>query len=344
MKKMFYVLSFAFIVILFLSCSGSSDNIYDDNSEEKEDENPVEDADFESDLNNGESVDDDYEIPDNAPGTWCEELSAGVNEGPEIENSRRVFNLALPSGDVPKDGWPVIFSWHGVGDTMENFKNFLDPYVDNKIMSFIAITPENDPEYAMTGQVPDGIDWDILNITDGSVDAVFFDEIKACLKKNYEIDENRVYSTGFSAGAINTNALGVLRSEDLASVLTYSGGYLGNNKDQLGTASAIVSWPSLYTENRYVEMRVHGGEEDSFDLSVTKIHFDQIAENDQYMLNNKGHEAIICAHNKGHVMSGVSVQGLLTFFKDHPRGTFDSPYGESFPDDYFESCEFFEKF
>lgn len=342
MKKMFYVLSVVFV--FFLSCSESSNNIYDDNVEKREDKDPVEDSDTMSDLNDNEYVDDDHETPDNAPGKWCGELSAGVNKGPKIETSERVFNLVLPSGEMPESGWPVIFSWHGVGDTMENFKNLLDPHVDNKIMSFIAVTPENDPEYSMSGQIPKGIDWDILDITDGSVDALFFDEILACLKENYKIDENRIYSTGFSAGAINVNALGILRSEVLASVLTYSGGYLGNNKDQLDTAASIVSWPSLYTENRYVEMRVHGGENDFFDLSVTKIHFDEMAENDQYMLNNKGHDAIICSHDKGHVVDGVSVQGLLTFFRDHPRGTLDSPYGESFPEDYFEACEFFEKF
>ena len=79
-----------------------------------------------------------------------------------------------------------------------------------------------------------------------------FDAILTCLEKNWKIDEKHIHVSGFSAGAIIANSVGVQRPEKVASILSYSGAYFSDkaSRDALGEIMGMkvgdfLSWPDL---------------------------------------------------------------------------------------------------
>ena len=280
----------------------------------------------------------------------CAALVDGNNTGFMVGQTARTFYLKIPTGTAPATGWPVVFAWHGVGDTADNFRSLVEPQVNNAVMPFIAVTPDNDPAYGMNGLPPAGIDWDILNLNDGSADALLFDAVLACLEERWGIDEDHVHAVGFSAGSIMADSLGLLRNEAMASIFTWSGAYLGfqNNKDDMepDMAGSMINWPAFSTTNKYAQVIVHGADGDetcpgpencdkytvAMGMMGTLIaNFNHMGVNDAASLPAAGHDVIHCSHAQGHIVSGPSAVAMVQFFADHPRGTVDSPYSAALP-------------
>ncbi len=278
------------------------------------------------------------EKKDSTPAVGCDTLKEGMNENFDVNGRKRSFILNLPNDVESKDSWPVIFNWHGVGDSASNMSGLLSGSVNNQTMPFILVTPENDDEFGM--QTMKGIDWDILNLKDGSVEAELFDAVLACIEERWGADENHIHTTGFSAGSINSNALGVLRGEVLASIFANSGAYFSNpdNVEAMGSMAAnFLQWPEMTHGNNYVQVLMHGAEDkDQYGAGPININFYEMATNDADYLNDLGHDVIICNHGQGHTVSNIS--HIIQFFKDHPKGTVDSPHTalEGYPD----FCEF----
>lgn len=268
----------------------------------------------------------------------CLQIKEGMNQNFVVKGRKRAFILNLPDNVQSEEIWPVIFNWHGVGDTASNMSGLLSGSVNNQTMPFILVTPENDDEFVM--QTMKGIDWDILNIKDGSAEVELFDGVLACIEERWGVDENHIHTTGFSAGAINSNALGVIRGEVLASIFTNSGAYF-SNPDNIAAMDSMTAnflqWPAVSHGNRYVQVLMHGSQaEDIYGAGPTDINFYEMAINDADYLNELGHDVIICNHGMGHTISDIS--HMIKFFKDHPKGTVDSPH--SGLDGYPNFCEF----
>jgi hypothetical protein len=229
-------------------------------------------------------------------------------------------------------------------------------------MPFILVTPE-DANYSVQKMPPDGVDWDNLVLKDGSAEAQLFDVIYNCLDKKWGIDKKRVYSTGFSAGSIATDSLGVLRGEKIASILTFSGAYLSNPKDiddlKEGLPidiSSYFSWPEMKTNNKYTQVLIHGKDGEKtcpntecdiwgFDMYGSRfaINFNHMAINDAKYLNKLGHDVILCDHGLNHTVAGIPMKSVIQFFKDHPLGTINSPYKTKMPEAFKKICIFKEK-
>ncbi len=280
----------------------------------------------------------------------CAALVDGNNTGFMVGQTARNFYLKIPTGTAPAAVWPVVFALHVFCDTAANFRTLIEPMVNSAVMSFIAVTPDNDPAYAMNGIPPAGIDWDILNLNDGSADALLFDAVLACLEERWGIDEDHVHAVGFSAGSIMADTLGVLRNDAIASIFTWSGAYLGfqNNKDDLQPAMAgsMINWPAFSTTNKYAQVIVHGADGDAactgpegcdkytvaLGMAGTFVaNFNHMGINDAASLPENGHDVIHCGHAQGHTVAGPSVTAMVQFFADHPRGTVDSPYSAGLP-------------
>jgi hypothetical protein len=150
---------------------------------------------------------------------------------------------------------------------------------------------------------------------------------------------------GFSLGSILSDMLGTIRSEKLASIATYSGGYWSNPANLDPVLKTQINWPEYDTDNHYAQLFVHGGPTDTYPLVITSLNFNQYAAADAAFLNERGHDAIVCGHELGHtVPTDLYTDQVLEFFAAHPRGTFDSPYAEDgLPDDFPDYCEFMAK-
>lgn len=346
MKKFILAVAAASIFFFVTACGDSKK----DNKEPEE----ISDADSEP-----AEVDEDTETSDEEPaeGLKCKDFAEGLNEnlivGEGSNKLERSFILRLPKGIDSLEKVPVIFLYHGYGDTADNFEKLLSGYVNNETMPFILVTPESRGDiFGFNNIPPAGLDWDMMNLKDGSAEADMFDTVLACLEKRWKIDEKHIHVSGFSAGAITANSIGVQRPEKIASILSYSGAYFSDpeSRDALGSIYGMkigdfFSWPDFAEEhNKYPQVFVYGDEEaDSWGMSgMFMIYFNKMGRFGANYLTKLGHDAMLCDHGeKDHTIAGILQEDLIKFFADHPFGTVESPYRDALPEDFAKICHFF---
>lgn len=269
----------------------------------------------------------------------CDAVQAGTVNNFMVDGLARSFILTLPTGATGPGGrWPVVFAWHGAGDSAMNFNPVLSSSVNNSAMPFILVTPVSRRLIP-----PAGLEWEQLQARAPNADARLFDGVLQCLRERYGLDEDRVYTTGFSAGAIMSDLLGVLRGERIAAIAAFSGAYFANpeNPPTLGPARGFVGWPTPSTTNRYPQLLVWGGERDAISLVVAQARFDVFANNDIPWLNAAGHDIIACDHGGGHTVPRALLGAtLVSFFQAHPRGTRRSPWGATPPSGLPSYCRY----
>ena len=350
MKKFSWFLTIVLVLFFAVSCGDSKK----DDEKEKNDTDEISDDDAEP-----AEVDEDNETSDEEPvkePLKCENFAEGLNEnlivGEGTNKLERSFILRLPENIDSMEKVPVIFIYHGYGDTAGNFANLLGSYVNNETMPFILVVPESRGDiFGFNNIPPAGLDWDMMNLKDGSAEGDMFDAILACLEKRWKIDEKHIHVSGFSAGAITANSIGVQKPDKVASILSYSGAYFSDeaSRDDLGEIYGMkigdfFSWPDFAEEhNKYPQVFVYGDEEnDSWGMAgMFMIYFNKMARFGAAYLNGLGHDAILCNHGQTHTVAGISENGLIKFFADHPFGTVESPYKEELPAEFSEICHFF---
>ena len=274
----------------------------------------------------------------------CATLVEGRNSGFPAGGFERDFILTLPTGVDDSDSWPVVFNWHGLGDSAQNMSGLVAGLVNRPEFRFIAVTPE-DTNFVLEIPFAGGqnMDWEIFQVNDSNRELALYDAVLACIDERWGVDRDQVHSMGFSLGGIVTDMLGTMRGDELASIATYSGGYWSNPDNVDVMLNQVVSWPEYQVTNKYAQLFLHGGTSDLYDVSVTQLHFDQYAVADAQMLNDQGHDAVVCNHNGGHraPAPGMSGDRVIDFFAAHPRGLATSPYASSgLPEDFADYCNF----
>lgn len=272
----------------------------------------------------------------------CDLLRAGMVTGFRVDSLDRSFILTLPPGATAAGGrWPVIFNWHGLGDSAANMNPLFAGEVGNAAMPFILVTPVSTRLGPTTS--PLGLEWENLRAMTPNREARLFDAVLRCIDQRWGVDRDRIYTAGFSAGAIMSDLLGVLRGSQLAAVASYSGGYFSNpeNPATLGALRTYPSWPALPSSARYAQLMMFGGESDSFNLFVTTAHFDVFAGNDVSYLNARRHDVVYCNHNGGHTVPRTLLgRQVVQFFAAHPRTVTASPWAAAMPSGYPSYCSF----
>lgn len=274
-------------------------------------------------------------------GPECAALEAGRMNSLTVDGLKRWFYFSAPEGGAggARGRWPVVFLWHGFsgaamgGDTEAMvFQSLLSGQVGNPEFPFLLVTP-----------LADGVaflDWNILDIASGDdcPDVRLFDEVLACLDARFGVDPDRVHSAGFSAGALMTDLLGVTRGDRLASLISWSGAYLANEANDTGAFE--VFWPDVGPSRGYVQMVTRGGPDDVWQAGgMFTADFDLWTRNDIPWLNDRGHDVLECAHDRGHTPAFTpDFLYAVRFFRDHPRGVADSPYADGIPASFPPGC------
>jgi poly(3-hydroxybutyrate) depolymerase len=268
-----------------------------------------------------------------------------------VDGTPRSFILTVPSiasssdriadagAAPPRRRWPVVFNWHGFGDNAANMNQILASEVNNATMPFILVTPSSTGLSPITS--PPGLDWDQIMVTIPNREAHLFDAALRCLDERYGVDRERVYTVGFSAGAILSNLLGTMRGDQIAAVAAFSGAYLNNpaNTAMLGAVASLVSWPPFIHERRYPEMIVFGGAADRVSLAIVMARFEDFARADIPVLRARGHDVVVCPHGGAHVIPrALTGANLVRFFADHPRTARRSPWAIGLPMGYPSYC------
>lgn len=270
----------------------------------------------------------------------CPALGAGGQTFLSGTDDRQI-TVTLPSNP---DGAGIMFLWHGFGDTDGNFSSAvgassianahnviviapaasLDPLESDKLK------PYKDLAASFIGPLPPT--WSIL---DGpEMDLTLFDDLLSCADEQYAVDPNRIYSMGFSQGALWTAVLIMNRSEQIAAALSWSGG--------LGTAGGIVEVVNMAYETpgrRIPVLAAAGGEVNDLwpNAQLALVNFQTGTNTLAEGLLGDGHVVVQCDHGLGHTIPSDGLGWGLTFLFDHEwTEDGDSDYwgfdGTGFPD------------
>jgi poly(3-hydroxybutyrate) depolymerase len=240
-------------------------------------------------------------------GGACPEIVDGANTGFTSAGAARKFQVRLPKDPT---GAGVVFLWHGNGDTMSNFARAMGEDELGRLLHAIVVTPE---KYVAPGDTFGAmLDWGAPpRVPD--TDAALFDDVLSCLDAQFGVDRRRVFSVGFSAGALWTSWLIGHRADHLAAAVVFSGGTDGD----LGVNPyATPAWdiPVLFTE---------GGASDQ-----VVVNFHDMVNNQASQLRRDGSTAIVCSHTQGHTPPTGFRDWSWPFLDAHRYGLEPSPYAD----------------
>ena len=224
----------------------------------------------------------------------------------------RGFEVILPSNYTDEMSWPLITLWHGFGSSPEEIKSYsnLEDYAESE--GFVMVVPSSYPDGA--------VEWDSLASGD-SPDLAFYDDLIYCVTESFSIDQQRIHSTGLSAGGLWTSYLSVFRSEVLASVVGMSAGLIPDYPSDNSSIPHLVAW---------------GGENDI----AYEQNFHTLAQDLITNLSANGHFVVSCNHNLEHVWETEFTPWAVRFMLDHPKGINELPYAAGLPDGvYPDYCE-----
>ncbi|MCX6170255.1 MAG: alpha/beta hydrolase-fold protein [Ignavibacteriales bacterium] len=125
----------------------------------------------------------------------------------------RTYHIFVPeSYTVQGDPAPLVFVFHGAGDTGINFENYSG--LDNEALNFGAIVVYPD---AKTANWNEGCDCNIASRLQID-DLGFVKFLVNKIKKEYKIDSSRIYAVGFSQGGLFAQYIACAASDLFAAV------------------------------------------------------------------------------------------------------------------------------
>jgi hypothetical protein len=208
---------------------------------------------------------------------------------------------------------PLVFYWYGTNGDDDEARWALSTTTIAEIHAEggIVVVPHHDRSAGLT------YSWHFAEITGSEDDIELGDEVVACAIEKVGIDVRRIHSLGLSAGAMHTSQMAFRRSNYMASVVSYSGGFTNYWSDM----------PNPDPNNKFAALITHGGPFDTggalnFMECSTVMHNKMVAE---------GHFSIICDSGEGHGIPRDVKSVAWSFLRDHPYGTVPSPYAAGLP-------------
>ncbi|HKU44364.1 MAG TPA: prolyl oligopeptidase family serine peptidase, partial [Polyangiales bacterium] len=153
----------------------------------------------------------------------------------------------LITAGAPGMGGSLLLYWHGTGGSAQEAMRTLPAEVRSELVAAGGIIAAFDG--AKSSQAGEDCSGTGAHF---EVDFDAADQIAACAVKNHGIDSRRIYTTGCSAGGLQSGCMALMRSSYLAAVATNSGGLLS-------TQMNYVDWQDQHTPAIFT---MHGGSTD----------------------------------------------------------------------------------
>jgi len=256
--------------------------------------------------------------PKKYSGGACPTLVGGKNTL-KMGGLMRSVELFLPPHPAP--GASVVFVWHGNGDTPKNIAMFFGADTLTKENNLIMVSPYSCCDENHTDCCDMTTTWNFGKYSKNDKDLAVFDDVLSCLEQQGDIDNTRVYTIGFSAGALWSTYLVLHRAEYLAAAGVFSGGtgmVIPYSKPGY-PVPALLAW---------------GGTKDTY---MNMIMFDTMMNEFSDKLAADGHFVIECNHGLGHTVPYGVTPWLSKFLLAHAWKDGSSPFaqtglGDDFPD------------
>jgi predicted esterase len=218
----------------------------------------------------------------------------------------REFILVAPTDFDPSEKLPVIFLWHWLGGSADDFLQKGQVQAAADMQRFLAVIPEEKGDL--------NFKWPFdVTVSDARVaeEFVFFDDMLSCVSAKFSVNKECVSSAGVSAGALFTSQLAGGRGQYLSSILSMSGGVGG------------VVRPWKPPEHKMPAVVLWGGPTDQ---CFTVMNFDSASKQLEKDLGAGGHFFLECIHNCGHAEPPLPTPDGMTNFAALWQFTFDHPY------------------
>ncbi|HBB94621.1 MAG TPA: esterase [Blastocatellia bacterium] len=137
-----------------------------------------------------------------------------------VDGNERKAIVFAPKYTAKGQRLPLIFAFHGHGGNMNGTAQLM--HIQTVWPEAIVVYPQglNSPSHVDSEGIKPG--WQVeANQTDGNVgnrDLDFFDTMLATMRQTYPVDDKRIYSTGFSNGAVFSYLLWAERSKTIAAI------------------------------------------------------------------------------------------------------------------------------
>ena len=185
-----------------------------------------------------------------------------INE--TYDGEARSYLKYIPSSYNGSEAVPLLFALHGLGDNVANFSGVgFHQLADAN--NFIVVTPQ--ALVAILFSVPIGTAWNsgagvavgpsVITLNDDVDDIGWLESIMDAMISQYNIDTDRIYSTGFSMGSFMSQRLACELNDRVAAIASVAGA-IGNGLDcQPGRAVPMCHFHGTadgtvgYTGNTY---------------------------------------------------------------------------------------------
>jgi predicted esterase len=242
-----------------------------------------------------------------------------------VNGKTRTFEVRLPANLTAKAA--LLFEWHGFLQDSATFMNTIvydpqagawKPFDTNAFnIPLITIAPKDQNLIPVWG-----LDWDIVS---GQKDFPFFEAMLTCVEKQFNVDTTRVYSFGFSAGAVFTNLLAAAYPHLFAATISESGTWFNDKPEWseitvplIGTTFMKWKWPALDPAHGGAVLMTHGGPNDF----ATVISLENANEKALTFLYAGGRDVTECTHRFGHTLEPDLTQAMYyQYMWQHQLGT-----------------------
>lgn len=241
----------------------------------------------------------------------------------------RKFRLLVPSNYDPSQPYALMFAWHWLNAESDSFVSQGELETAIEQFPFIIVAP--DKRLNDDGSKAYQFDWPFVETSSAESELVFFDDLLACVNESFNIDRERVYGIGVSAGALWVTFVSTTdRANHFAAIESLSGG-LGS------VAYGGGGWSMQYTPqpNKFPAIVLWGGADDWLGLS---FHDASVRYRDA--LRGDGHFVVECVHDAGHAVPPIEAPPGVTrfaflwqFMLDHPMSVAGgvSPWSAGLP-------------
>jgi predicted esterase len=284
-------------------------------------------------LSQARALLDSFACPTGSP-----TLVEGMNRGFLVGGRERAFHLALPKNAANKP-MGVIFSWYGVGSSVDDWRSFFAPDPDALPDFPVAVVTPEDAALSVT-TTPQGLTWDIFRSSPGdqNLEAALFEGVMGCLRQQRAIDVGHVHSVGFSGGAIVTGMLHARYAKLVHSVVQISGAWFNDKptvdavKANLAAAGPLakrfgldpeafgLQWSAFGENETGAVLSTHGGAQDKYAVAGVKVlDFELSASFARPFLTQQQRQVLDCPHKGGHsIPSFLGPKDMVEFLWKNP--------------------------